>query len=200
MVEECEQNLKRSVERQKELNDTRIRMMQAQLNPHFLYNTLDSMKWMGVSHGVPQVATLAEDLAQILRASISGAEFVTLGQELELLERYIDIQLIRFEDRFACEIEVDDALTSCMVPKLVLQPIVENAVIHGVRDMDDGYIKIWAEGNAGERGSLCRIMGAAWIRPRMARSASAFPADRASIWGCSMWTASCGCTLAMNTA
>ena len=150
MVEECEQNLKRSVERQKELNDTRIRMMQAQLNPHFLYNTLDSMKWMGVSHGVPQVATLAEDLAQILRASISGAEFVTLGQELELLERYIDIQLIRFEDRFACEIEVDDALTSCMVPKLVLQPIVENAVIHGVRDMDDGYIKIWAEGNAGE--------------------------------------------------
>ncbi len=61
MVEECEQNLKRSVERQKELNDTRIRMMQAQLNPHFLYNTLDSMKWMGVNHGVPQVATLAED-------------------------------------------------------------------------------------------------------------------------------------------
>ena len=150
MVEECELNLKRSVERQKELNDTRIRMMQAQLNPHFLYNTLDSMKWMGVSHGVPQVATLAEDLAQILRASISGAEFVTLGQELELLERYIDIQLIRFEDRFACEIEVDDALTSCMVPKLVLQPIVENAVIHGVRDMDDGYIKIWAEGGVGE--------------------------------------------------
>ena len=150
MVEECEQNLKRSVERQKELNDTRIRMMQAQLNPHFLYNTLDSMKWMGVSHGVPQVATLAEDLAKILRASISGDEFVTLGQELELLERYIDIQLIRFEDRFACEIEVDDALMSCMVPKLVLQPIVENAVIHGVRDMDDGYIKIWAEADAGD--------------------------------------------------
>lgn len=148
MVEECELNLKRSVERQKELNDTRIRMMQSQLNPHFLYNTLDSMKWMGVTHGVPQVAALAEDLAKILRASISGDEFVTLGQELELLERYIDIQLIRFEDRFACEIEVDDALMGCMVPKLVLQPIVENAVIHGVRDMDDGYIKIWAERDA----------------------------------------------------
>ena len=148
MVEECELNLRRSVERQKELNDTRIRMMQSQLNPHFLYNTLDSMKWMGVTRGVPQVATLAEDLAKILRASISGDEFVTLGQELDLLERYIDIQLIRFEDRFACEIEVDDALMSCMVPKLVLQPIVENAVIHGVRDMDDGYIKIWAERDA----------------------------------------------------
>ena len=108
------------------------------------------MVLVGVTHGVPQVATLAEDLAKILRASISGDEFVTLGQELELLERYIDIQLIRFEDRFACEIEVDDALMGCMVPKLVLQPIVENAVIHGVRDMDDGYIKIWAEADAGD--------------------------------------------------
>ncbi|MDO5299366.1 MAG: sensor histidine kinase [Clostridia bacterium] len=150
MVEEYEQNLRRTVERQKELNDTRIRMMQAQLNPHFLYNTLDSMKWMGVTHGVPQVAALAEDLAGILRTSISGEEFVTLGCELELLERYIDIQLIRFEDRFACEIEVDDALMRCMVPKMVLQPIVENAVIHGVRDMDDGYIKIWAERCGGD--------------------------------------------------
>ena len=119
-------------------------MMQAQLNPHFLYNTLDSMKWMGITHGVPQVATLAQDLASILRTSISGEEFVTLGCELELLERYIDIQLIRFEDRFACEIEVDDALMNLLVPKMVLQPIVENAVIHGVRDMDDGYIKVYA--------------------------------------------------------
>lgn len=144
MAEEYEQNLKRTVERQKELNETRIRMMQAQLNPHFLYNTLDSMKWMGVTHGVPQVATLAQDLAGILRTSISGEEFVTLACELELLERYIDIQLIRFEDRFACEIEVDDALMNLLVPKMVLQPIVENAVIHGVRDMDDGYIKVYA--------------------------------------------------------
>ena len=144
MAEQVEENLRRTVERQKELNETRIRMMQAQLNPHFLYNTLDSMKWMGITHGVPQVATLAQDLASILRTSISGEEFVTLGCELELLERYIDIQLIRFEDRFACEIEVDDALMNLLVPKMVLQPIVENAVIHGVRDMDDGYIKVYA--------------------------------------------------------
>ena len=95
MAEQVEENLRRTVERQKELNETRIRMMQAQLNPHFLYNTLDSMKWMGITHGVPQV-------------------------------------------------EVDDALMNLLVPKMVLQPIVENAVIHGVRDMDDGYIKVYA--------------------------------------------------------
>lgn len=87
---------------------------------------------------------------------------MTLGQELDLLERYIDIQLIRFEDRFACEIEVDDALMSCMVPKLVLQPIVENAVIHGVRDMDDGYIKIWAERDAEDLRLFVQDNGCGW--------------------------------------
>ena len=145
MTAEYQENLRRSVQRQKELNDTRLRMMQAQLNPHFLYNTLDSMKWMGVTHHVPQVAALAADLASLLRASISGDEFVTLEQELELVERYIDIQSIRFEDRFTCEIAVGEEYQGCLVPKLVLQPLVENAVIHGVGDREDGYIKVWAE-------------------------------------------------------
>lgn len=145
MTAEYQDNLRRSVQRQKELNDVRLRMMQAQLNPHFLYNTLDSMKWMGVTHHVPQVAALATDLASLLRASISGNEFVTLEQELELVERYIDIQSIRFEDRFTCEIAVGEEYQGCLVPKLVLQPLVENAIIHGVGDREDGYIKIWAE-------------------------------------------------------
>ncbi len=71
-----------------------------------------------------------------------------------------------------------------MVPKLVLQPIVENAVIHGVRDMDDNYIKIWAEGNAGELRLFVQDNGRSMdTLKRMARSVSAFPADRASIWG-----------------
>ena len=108
MTEEYRQNLVRSVARQRELNETQLRMMQAQLNPHFLYNTLDSMKWLGVTHHVPQVATLATDLAVILRAGISGSEFITLEDELELVDRYIDIQSLRFEDRFTCEIDVPE--------------------------------------------------------------------------------------------
>lgn len=145
MTDEYRQNLTRSVQRQKELNETQIRMLQAQLNPHFLYNTLDSMKWLGVTHQVPQVATLATDLAAILRASISGSELITLEQELELIDRYIDIQSIRFEDRFAYEVDVPDQLQSCLVPKLVLQPLVENALIHGVADREDGYVKLEAK-------------------------------------------------------
>ena len=129
-------------------------MLQAQLNPHFLYNTLDAMKWLGVAHQAPEVAALATDLADILRFSISGEELVTLERELELLDRYLDIQLIRFEDRFTCEIDAVDRLQSCLVPEVdlpdvlvpsfILQPLVENAIIHGVADRDDGYIKVQA--------------------------------------------------------
>lgn len=145
MVAEYQANLDRSVKRQKELNETQVRMMQAQLNPHFLYNTLDTMKWLGVAHKVPQVAALATDLATILRASISQEEMVTLAQELELVERYIAIQSIRFEDRFTCEVDVAEEFQNCLVPKLVLQPLVENAILHGVADLNEGYIKLWAE-------------------------------------------------------
>ena len=150
MAEEYEQNLTRSVQRQKELNETRLRMMRAQLNPHFLYNTLDSMKWLGMAHDSPQVATLAANLALLLRASISGDEIVTLEEELELLERYADIQSIRFEDRFTCEIDVSERFQRCLVPKLILQPLVENAVIHALGERDDGYIKVSAEEENGE--------------------------------------------------
>ncbi len=150
MAEEYRANLDRSVQRQKELNETRIRMMQAQLDPHFLYNTLDTMKWLGVGHQVPQVAQLATDLAVILRASISGPEIVTLERELELIERYVDIQSIRFEDRFTCEIDVPERYQSCRVPKLCLQPLVENAIVHGAADREEGYVKLWAGEEDGE--------------------------------------------------
>lgn len=148
MTREYLLNLKRSVQRQKELNDTRLRMMQAQLNPHFLYNTLDSMKWLGAANDLPQVAEMATDLAFILRSSVTGNNLIPLQQELELVEHYINIQNIRFEDRFACEIDIPERYQGCLVPKLVLQPLVENAILHGVAGQDDGYIKISAQEEA----------------------------------------------------
>lgn len=150
MTAEYRQNLARSVQRERELNETRLRMLQSQLNPHFLYNTLDCMKWLGVTNGVPQIATLAADLAALLRAGISGSERITLEEELELIERYLAIQEIRFGDRFVCEIDVDERYRYCIVPKLILQPLVENAIIHGVADSEEGYIKLWAEAEGEE--------------------------------------------------
>ena len=145
MTAEYRQNLARSVQRQKELNETQLRMMQAQLNPHFLYNTLDSIKWMGITNGVPQIGDITTDLAELLRAGISGDKLITLEEELELIERYIDIQSIRFEDSFTCEIDVEERFMHCVLPKLVLQPLVENSIIHGLAGKEDGYIKLWAE-------------------------------------------------------
>lgn len=149
MTREYRQNLERSVQRERELNETELSMMQAQLNPHFLYNTLDSIKWLGVTNGVPQVAAVASGLAVLLRAGISGDRLITLERELELLEKYLDIQSLRFEDRFAWEIDVDERFQHCIVPKLILQPLVENSIIHGVANMDDGYIKLSAREESG---------------------------------------------------
>lgn len=144
MVQEYKAHLDRSVQRQRELNETQIRMLQAQLNPHFLYNTLDTVKWMGITENVPEVSQIATSLAALLRAGISDDRIITLERELELVNRYLDVQAIRFADRFVCEIDVPDDLQWCRIPKLVLQPIVENAVVHGVAGREDGYIKVTA--------------------------------------------------------
>lgn len=132
------------VQQQKDLNEAQIRQMQAQLNPHFLYNTLDTMKWLAKIHKLPQVAQLAGSLAGILRCSIASEQFVTLRQELDLLQRYIDIQKIRFAGRFEYIVEIPDELLDCVVPKLILQPLVENAILHGLNARDSGIVYIYA--------------------------------------------------------
>ena len=81
---------------------------------------------------------------------ISGSELIPLEDELELVRQYLNIQEIRFEDRFVCEIDVDERFQHCIVPKMVLQPLVENAIIHGVADLEEGYIKLWAEADGGD--------------------------------------------------
>ncbi len=140
MVERLRAHLDESVRRRQELSDAQIRMMQAQLNPHFLYNTLDTVKWMGKINKVPEVATVAADLADILRSSISGDEFVTLRQELLTLNRYVEIQSIRFPGKFTLTTDVDEEAQDVLVPKLMLQPIVENSIIHGFADMGGSIV------------------------------------------------------------
>lgn len=144
MTQRLRQNLEDSLRQQRELNEAQIRMMQAQLNPHFLYNTLDTIKWMGKIHQAPEIATISADLADILRSSISAEELVPLRQELRLVERYVEIQNIRFSGAFTLEVDVDEALRDAPVPKLMLQPLVENAILHGFRDRDGGTIRISA--------------------------------------------------------
>ena len=140
MAGELQRYMELEIRKQKELDERTIAMMQAQLNPHFLYNTLDTMKWAAKAKGVPEVATLASSLAIILRLAISGQKFVKLEDEVGLVNYYIAIQKIRFSGNFSFDIEVPLELEDCVVPKLILQPVVENAIVHGLKDMAGGQV------------------------------------------------------------
>lgn len=93
---------------------------------------------------VPEIAVMSENLAVILRKSISGQPFITLEEELSTIDSYIEIQKIRFSGRFLYEKEIPDQLGAHMVPKMILQPLVENAILHGLEGCKNGYICIYA--------------------------------------------------------
>lgn len=144
MVKDLKRYLEDRVQQQKDLNETTLRLYQTQLNPHFLYNTLDTIKWSAKIHQIPEIAVLAENLAVILRKSISSKPFIRLREELDTIESYIKIQKIRFAGRFLYETEIPDMLEECEIPKMILQPLVENAIIHGLDGCENGYICIYA--------------------------------------------------------
>lgn len=145
MVVALQHNQQALLENQQALNDAQIRMLQAQLNPHFLCNTLDTMKWISKINKVPQVAMMATNLADILRLCISPEEFVPLYREMEILQRYIEIQKVRLGDDFAFRVSIPEELYDCMVPKMILQPIVENAILHGIDGMTGAVISVRAQ-------------------------------------------------------
>ena len=150
MLVALKHNQEQLVENQKELNEAQIRMLQAQLNPHFLCNTLDTMKWISKINKVPQVADMSTNLADILRFCVSPDEFVPLRRELEILHSYVEIQRIRISDGFEFSVEVPPELEDCLVPKMLLQPIVENAILHGLDGVEQGAILVQARAE-GER-------------------------------------------------
>ena len=149
MVLSLRRNQQALLKNQQALNDAQIRMMQAQLNPHFLCNTLDTMKWISKINQVPQVALMSTNLADILRFCISPDEFVELRQELAILGRYVEIQRIRLSDSFTFAQDVPEALLSCLVPKMMLQPLAENAILHGLSGVQDGRLTVTARESDG---------------------------------------------------
>ncbi len=149
MTDDLKKYMEQQVRQQKELNEVQIAMMQAQLNPHFLYNTLDTMKWIAKENGVQEVALMATKLAKILRTSISSETFIPLQKEIRLVESYVLIQQIRFEGKFHVVYDIPDRFWHCLIPKLMIQPIVENAIIHGLKECEEGTIVITARENEG---------------------------------------------------
>lgn len=147
MTQELSNFLEQKIETQRKLADIQIAMMQAQLNPHFLYNTLDTIKWMSKSAKVEPISQLSQKLARILRTSIVKEQFITIGEEFQICSDYGEIQNIRFQGKYQFLFDCPKDLLSYKIPKLIIQPLVENAIIHGLRMKETGIIKIFASKN-----------------------------------------------------
>ena len=147
MTQELSNFLEQKIETQRKLADIQIAMMQAQLNPHFLYNTLDTIKWMAKSVKVEPISQLSQKLARILRTSIVKEQFITIGEEFQICSDYGEIQNIRFQGKYQFLFDCPKDLLSYKIPKLIIQPLVENAIIHGLRMKETGIIRVFASKN-----------------------------------------------------
>ncbi len=113
--------------------EAELKSLQAQINPHFLYNTLDSINWMAMRNNVPEISTMVTSLSDFFRYSLSkGRDIITIEDEIKQVQSYLVIQSIRFKDKLEYNIDVPDEIKEYSIVKLVLQPIVENSIIHGI--------------------------------------------------------------------
>jgi two-component system sensor histidine kinase YesM len=122
-----------------ELKKAELRALQAQINPHFLYNTLDTIIWMAEANRNADVIEVVRALSSFFRLSLSkGRDWITIGEELERTRSYLTIQKMRYTDILDYRIEADPAVLECTVLKLSLQPLVENALYHGIKNKRQG--------------------------------------------------------------
>ncbi|ANS74701.1 hypothetical protein AWM70_08950 [Paenibacillus yonginensis] len=121
--------------------------LQAQINPHFLYNTLSSVNWLALMNKEYKIAEMVNSLSEFLRFSLNGGgEFCTVRQEIEHAQYYVNIQSIRYPEQFDFEIRVDPVLMDRLMLKLLLQPLIENAILHGVLKKEEkGKIMVEVE-------------------------------------------------------
>lgn len=127
-----------------QLRKTELKALQAQINPHFLYNTLDSVQWMCEQGKNKDAAAMVSALAKLFRISISrGKELIPIRDELNHAKSYLIIQSYRYRDQFTYSFDTDESLTGYLCNKITLQPLIENAIYHGLdRMVDEGEIKI----------------------------------------------------------
>ena len=127
---------------QNQLANAQLQSLKMQLNPHFLFNTLHTVVSLMIRGQTRRAALMVTALSDLLRAVLARqqANFLSLREELALTKQYLAIQQIRFEDRLTVELQVDAETESCEVPQLILQPLVENAITHGIADMTEGAL------------------------------------------------------------
>jgi len=139
MIGKIKELLDSKIKEQENLKRAELRALQAQINPHFLYNTLDTIIWMAESKKTDQVVNIVSALSNFFRISLSkGADWITIGEELERIKSYLTIQKMRYRDILDFKIEVGNDVSDNTILKLILQPLVENALYHGIKNKRQG--------------------------------------------------------------
>ncbi len=124
-----------------EKKDAELALLQSQINPHFLYNTLDSINWMAISNDQDEISEMVTALSDMFRLSLtkSKSPFITLSQEIEYVRSYLLLQQFRYQDCLDIAIDLPDAFGDFLVPRFTLQPLVENAIKHGIISPDEPF-------------------------------------------------------------
>lgn len=147
--EQIEALMKEIIQQQTERRKSELDALQSQINPHFLYNTLESITWMIEAQRNKEAVVMISELAKLLRVSLSrGKMIISIGDELQHSRSYMNIQRVRYKERFKVEFLIDEEIKNYCIVKLVIQPLLENAIYYGVGNMDeddDGQILIRGE-------------------------------------------------------
>lgn len=139
MIGKIRELLAAKMKEQEELKKAELKALQAQINPHFLYNTLDTIIWMAEANRKDQVVELVSALSQFFRISLSkGRDWITIADEVEQTRSYLTIQKMRYQKILDFRIDLDDAAAAHTILKLTLQPLVENALYHGIKHRRGG--------------------------------------------------------------
>lgn len=147
MVSQLQQYTEERIAQERLLKEAQMRSLQAQINPHFLLNTLATVRALARKHGAKDIQQIVDDLSALFTYSAYGADkMITLEEDIRLIQRYIAIQNVRFGNKFDLQINIPDTLKDVLMPPLVLQTIVENSIIHGLENkMGSGTISIAAD-------------------------------------------------------
>ncbi len=139
MIGKIRELLDSKMKEQEILKKAEMRALQSQINPHFLYNTLDTIIWMAEAKKTDQIVEVVSALSNFFRISLSkGQDWITITEEIERVRSYLIIQKIRYRDIMDYKIEVDESVSGNTVLKLILQPLVENAIYHGIKNKREG--------------------------------------------------------------
>lgn len=138
MVQEVQRLMQEHYQLGKEVKMAEVRALQAQINSHFLYNTLDLINWISMDYGAEEIGTLTWNLARFYRLSLNhGKSLISIGEEVEHVEVYVNIENYHFDNAISLEVDVPEELKSYACLNIILQPFVENAIVHGIAEKPD---------------------------------------------------------------